>query len=102
VLFHQWRILLAPPRRIISFMFKVYAIESLKIKRIYIGHTRNINERLKYHNSGYVKSTAKNRPWKIVAFEKVENRDDARWLERSLKKSKGKRIKWLNRNSIKE
>ena len=83
-------------------MFKVYAIESLEIKRIYIGHTRDINERLKYHNSGFVKSTAKDRPWRIVAFEEIENKDDARCLERSLKKSKGKRIKWLNRNRIKE
>jgi putative endonuclease len=83
-------------------MFNVYAIKSLAIKRIYIGHTRAINERLKYHNSGYVKSTAKDRPWKVVALEKVENKEDARWLERSLKKSKGRRIKWLYKNRIKE
>lgn len=83
-------------------MFNVYAIESLAIKKIYIGHTKNIDERLKYHNLGYVKSTAKDRPWKIVALETVENKKDARWLERSLKKSKGKRTKWLNNNSIKE
>jgi putative endonuclease len=83
-------------------MFNVYAIESLATKRIYIGHTNDKDERLKYHNSGYVKSTVKDRPWKIVALEKVENKNDARWLERSLKKSKGKRIKWLNRNRIKE
>ena len=71
------------------------------MQRIYIGHTRDINERLKYHNSGYVKSTAKDRPWRVVALEKVENEEDARWLERSLKKSKGKRIKWININRIK-
>ena len=82
-------------------MFDVYAIESLTIKRIYIGYTRDINERLKYHNSGYVKSTAKGRPWRLIALEKVGNREDARWLEFSLKKSKGKRIKWLNQNRIK-
>ena len=83
-------------------MFNVYAIESLTIKRVYIGHTKDINKRLKYHNSGYVKSTAKDMPWKIVALEKVENKEDARWLERSLKQSRGKRIKWLRRNSINE
>jgi predicted GIY-YIG superfamily endonuclease len=38
-------------------MFNVYAIESVvAIKRIYIGHTNDINARLKYHNSGYVKT----------------------------------------------
>ena len=83
-------------------MFNVYAIESLAIKRIYIGHTADINERLKYHNSGYVKSTAQDRPWSLVALEKVESKNEARWLERSLKKSRGKRIKWLVKNRIKE
>ncbi len=83
-------------------MFNVYAIESVvAIKRIYIGHTNDINARLKYHNSGYVKSTAKDRPWRLVALEKVESKDEARWLERSLKKSRGKRVKWLAKNCIK-
>ena len=82
-------------------MFVVYAIESLATKRIYIGHTKDLDERVKYHNFGYVKSTAQDRPWKVVALEKVEKNEDARWLERSLKKSKGKRIKWLRKNRIK-
>jgi putative endonuclease len=81
-------------------MFNVYAIESLTIKRIYIGQTKNIDERLRYHNSGYVKSTAKDRPWRLIALEKIEGQNEARWLERSLKKSRGKKIKWLNENRI--
>jgi putative endonuclease len=83
-------------------MFIVYAIESSAIKRIYIGHTEDIDERLKYHNSGYVKSTSQDRPWRLVVFEKVESKNEARWLERSLKKSRGKRKKWLCKNRIKE
>jgi putative endonuclease len=82
-------------------MFDVYAIESLATKRIYIGHTKDIDERLKYHNSGYVKSTTKDRPWRIVALEKVESKNEARWLERSLKKSRGKRLKWIDENRVK-
>ena len=82
-------------------MFNIYAIESLLNKRIYIGHTKDIDERLKYHNSGYVKSTAQDRPWRLVALEKVKSRDEARWLERSLKKSRGKRTRWLYENFIK-
>ena len=81
-------------------MFSVYAIESLTIKRIYIGYTQDIDERLKNHNSGYVKSTAQDRPWRLVALENMESKSEARWLERSLKKSRGKRIKWLNENRI--
>ena len=83
-------------------MFNVYAIESLASKRIYIGHTADIDQRLKYHNSGYVKSTAKDSPWSLVAMQKVESKNEARWLERSLKKSSGKRIKWLDKNRIHE
>jgi len=83
-------------------MVNVYALESSAIKRVYIGHTKNIDERLKYHNSGYVKSTSQDRPWRLVAFGKVESKNGARWLERSLKKSRGKRKKWLSKNRIKE
>jgi putative endonuclease len=83
-------------------MFNIYAIESLASKLIYIGHTADIDQRLKYHNSGYVKSTAQDRPWILVAIEKIENKNEARWLERTLKKSRGKRLKWLVKNRIKE
>jgi len=82
-------------------MFCVYAIESLVIKRVYIGHTKDIDERLKYHNSGYVKSTAQGRPWKLIALENVGSKIEARWIERSLKMSSGRRAKWINKNRVK-
>ena len=83
-------------------MFHVYALSSLRVHRIYIGYTNSIEKRLKYHNSGYVKSTSKDRPWKLMALEQLTTRDEARWIEYSLKKSKGKRIKWLEKNRIKD
>jgi putative endonuclease len=70
-------------------------------KRIYIGHSNNLDARLKYHNSGYVKSTAKDKPWKIIAVEQVESKAEARWLELSLKRSRGKLMKWIKKNNIK-
>ena len=81
-------------------MFCVYALESQANRRIYIGHTADIDHRLKYHNLGYVKSTAQDRPWTLVAFEKAASKNEARWLERSLKGSRGKRKKWLDKNRI--
>ena len=81
-------------------MFYVYAIESEVEKRTYIGYTNNIGKRLKYHNSGYVKSTSKDVPWRIVALEEIESKNQARWIERSLKKSLGKRLKWMDKNRI--
>ena len=86
----------------LSFIFIVYALESLITKRIYIGHTKDIDDRLKYHNSGYVKSTSQDRPWRLVAFEKVESKNKARWLERALKRSWGKRMKWLSKTRTNE
>jgi len=80
----------------------VYAIKSITEGRIYIGYTQNIENRLKYHNSGYVKSTAKYRPWILSALKEVKNKNEDRWIERELKKSKGKRIKWIEQNRIKQ
>ena len=82
-------------------MMNVYAIESESVSRVYIGYSNDIEVRLKYHNSGYVKSTAKDRPWRLIALEKIESKKEARWLEHSLKKSRGKRFKWLEKNEIK-
>jgi len=81
-------------------MFCVYALESVETKRIYVGHTHDMDARLKNHNSGRVKSTAKNRPWRLAALEKVEGWNEARWLERSLKKSRGMRLKWMQEHGV--
>ena len=81
-------------------MFFVYAITSESSKRIYIGHTKDPNQRLVYHNSGYVKSTARDVPWKLLALEQTTSRSEARWIERQLKNSKGKRTKWIELNRI--
>ena len=82
-------------------MFVIYAIKSLTTNRIYIGYTQDLDKRLKYHNSGYVKSTAEDKPWEMIALERTKCRNEARWKERLLKRSKGKRIKWIQHNRIK-
>ena len=76
-------------------MFKVYAIKSESTGRIYIGQTNDIVKRLKMHNNGYVKSTLKDIPWRIIAIESFNTREKARWHERQLKKSKGTKERWL-------
>jgi len=81
-------------------MFVVYALESLEIGRIYIGHTGNLDRRLQYHNSGYVKSTARDRPWALVAYQKVSSKSAAMWIERALKGSRGRRSKWIEEHSV--
>ncbi len=96
---------LAPPRRRVLCHFQwvlpmnvVYALRSLRTGRVYIGHSSNVERRLNLHNSGFVRSTKLDRPWKIIASEKFSNRETARWRERELKRSCGRRMKWLREN----
>ena len=81
-------------------MYFVYAIQNLSKKRIYIGHTRDFNKRLQYHNAGYVKSTSDDRPWVLVALDEFKTKSKARWIERELKRSSNKRKKWISQNKV--
>jgi len=76
-------------------MFYVYAIKSKCYERVYIGQTNNFKKRIELHNKGYVRSTEKDRPWQLLSVEKFGTRDEARWRERELKKSRGKRMRWV-------
>jgi len=67
-----------------------YILKSLKDKKIYIGFTENLNERLKLHNDGAVKSTKNRRPLKLVYYEACLNKDDAIKREKSLKTGFGR------------
>ena len=42
------------------------------------------------------------RPWELIAPQQLTTRDEARWIEYSLKKLNGKRVKWLEKNGIKD
>ncbi len=76
-------------------MFYVYAIRSHLGGRIYIGQTENVSARIASHNDGQVRSTKKYRPWDLIAVEEFESRGAARWKEHDLKKSHGRRIRWI-------
>jgi putative endonuclease len=74
--------------------FSVYAIQN-QSGRIYIGQTMDFANRLLMHNKGVVPSTLADRPWHVLKIEEFATRDHARYFERQLKKSRGKRQKWL-------
>jgi putative endonuclease len=71
-------------------MIFVYAIYSLKDRRIYVGQTENIEKRLKEHNSGQTVSIKPYIPWKLFYQETCENRVEARKREIFLKNGSGK------------
>ncbi len=45
--------------------------------RYYFGHTKNLEERLKTHNAGKVRSTKAFHPWEIHYFEEFSSRKEA-------------------------
>jgi putative endonuclease len=81
-------------------MFWIYGIKNKNSDRVYIGQTKDLEKRLKSHNGGIVTSTKKGRPWSLIAYESCATRQIARWREFQLKKSRGKRLKWLRENSV--
>ena len=68
-------------------MFYVYAIRSEKNSDLYIGYTEDIENRVKTHNQGKVRSTKVNRPWTLLYNEAYAEKRKARKREYQLKQS---------------
>ena len=66
-------------------MYYTYILESLKIKRHYIGSCEDMDVRLKKHNTGQVKATRLGMPLCIVHKEEFQTRSDAVRRERQIK-----------------
>ncbi len=66
--------------------YVVYILYSEKRKRYYVGQTRNIEERFKRHNNGFVPSTKSGLPWDLKLTIEVSNRSEAMKLEKRIKK----------------
>lgn len=71
-----------------STKYFVYILESLKDFKFYIGQTNNIQDRLKRHNTGYVKATFHRRPLRLIYQEIFNSRSEALKRERYLKNLK--------------
>ena len=72
-------------------MYKLYILKSSRFNRHYIGITDNLDNRLRKHNSGSVRSTKFCKPWVISYVENFDNKTDARKREIYLKKTAGVR-----------
>ena len=71
-------------------MFIVYAIKSQSRNYIYIGMTRDVEERLARHNKGYERTTKPYRPFDLIYTETFATRVEARQREKYLKSGVGK------------
>lgn len=73
--------------------FYTYILRSEKDNSYYIGSTSSIENRLKYHNKGKVRSTKYRRPWQLVYKEEYPTLKEAMKRERQIKS-------WKSRDSI--
>ena len=71
-------------------VYYAYVLESKKFSRNYYGSCQDIEERLKLHNLGKVKSTKPFRPWNVIYFETFETRSEAYQRELFFKSLEGK------------
>jgi len=54
--------------------FYIYILKSLKDGKLYIGKTKDLKNRLKRHQKGYVKATENRLPIKLVYYEAYQNK----------------------------
>ncbi|MCJ7555116.1 MAG: GIY-YIG nuclease family protein [Ignavibacteriaceae bacterium] len=79
-------------------MYYTYILKSLKDKSYYYGSTSNLENRLKYHNSGKVRYTKGHKPYVLHYFETFTTRKEAVARERFFKSIEG--YIWLKEKKI--
>ena len=72
-------------------MYFVYVLKSMKDGNMYIGFTKDLEERINRHNKGLVKSTKNRVPFELIFYEASKNKYDAIHREKYLKTSYGHR-----------
>lgn len=75
----------------VSQRFYVYILRSLHDKKLYIGFSANLKERLVKHAKGEVTATKFRRPFKLIHYEYFVNRQDALAREEFLKSGFGRK-----------
>jgi putative endonuclease len=73
-------------------VYIVYALYSECIDRLYIGQTKDLNQRLRSHREFNRGFTARANDWKLIFYEDVTTRSEAIRRERQLKTGSGKRF----------
>ena len=71
-------------------MCYTYIIASLASGKWYYGSTTDLDERLKYHNNGWNRSTKGRGPWKYIFLRPFSAAEEAREFEFYVKKLRRK------------
>lgn len=79
----------------------VYVLISLKDRRLYIGYTSDLKQRLTSHFHGNSQATKFRRPFKLLFCEYFDSKKDALRREKYFKTTSGKRsLKLILRESF--
>ena len=82
--------------------YYVYILESLKNKSLYIGYTTDLKKRFAEHNKGESLATKPFRPYRLIFYEALISKKDAKAREEYLKSGWGFRsIKKMLKNYFK-
>lgn len=81
-------------------MFYAYMLKSDSSDRHYYGHTTDLQQRIKSHNSSQNKYTRGKGPWELVGYQECETKREAIKVEQKLKKMKtpSRAIGWLKKH----
>jgi putative endonuclease len=71
-------------------MYYVYVIRSAESKKLYIGHTDNLEQRLFRHRHGHSRATRYANDWQLVYHESFASRAEAMKRELFLKSGRGR------------
>lgn len=83
--------------------FYVYILFSGKDRKLYIGYTENLKQRLHEHFAGNVGATRNRRPLYLIHYEAFTNKLDAKAREEFLKSGFGRsQLKKALQNKLKE
>ena len=70
-------------------MWVTYILQSQKTGRYYVGHTGDLKERLRQHNSGKTRSLKAHLPVQVIHVEEFPDKQEAYFRERQIKSYKG-------------
>jgi len=79
-------------------MFYAYILKSIKDTTYYYGLTKDLEARIRMHNSGQVRYTKGHKPYVLHYYENYETRKEAAARERFFKSIDG--YNWLRANKI--
>ncbi|MDO9027893.1 MAG: GIY-YIG nuclease family protein [Candidatus Roizmanbacteria bacterium] len=84
-------------------MYYFYILRSFKNKKLYLGYTPNLKERIESHNNGENKATKPNIPYELIYYSAFKNQKDAINCEKYFKTTAGwKRINKTLENVLNE